>query len=247
MESWCQKNSKAIIWLAVLFNFAANGLSSQRLFLCDSTKKSNVFYGECNYIYDPISREKDSILYIEPVTNEIKLKKIQIRALSNNDNQLDGGAWGYADSLLIFKANYEKGKLNGLYVRHYEAGYVDSIPFKNGVLDGRRVYHMGNQKMIIFYKAGLIEGEVRRIDSNGQVLYFCPYVEGKKNGVEYLFFDSGHLAEFTIFKNGKMIDGHHYSFNISGYIEVERVVDKGHLMSEIFYNSVGEVIKRIDY
>ena len=95
MESWCQKNSKAIIWLAVLFNFAANGLSSQRLFLCDSTKKSNVFYGECNYIYDPILGEKDSILYVEPMTNEIKLKKIKIRALSNNDNQLDGGAWGY--------------------------------------------------------------------------------------------------------------------------------------------------------
>lgn len=248
MERLYRKNN---ITKFVLISFCLvflNEITAQRIFLCDSLIiDNNSFHGECKYFYNPVKRTIDSILFLNPKTNEGDLKTVYIKAERDLEGLVSGLVTGYTIDCPVFDAQYKNGKLNGLYVKYDGEKFIDSIMYKEGVMDGIRVSYMLNEKTTMPYINGKIEGYVKRFNGNGDLIYFCFFEKDKKNGVEYFLYDNGELAEFTIYNQNKVADGHHYSFDVSGYIALERIVKNGKLTTEIYYASDGQIIKKVNH
>ena len=93
--------------------------------------------------------------------------------------------YGYHNSGKIhYKANYEKGKLNGEYITYYENGKIAcKANCENGKLNG---------EYISYYE-------------NGKIWYKENYKNGLKHGECIVYYNNSNIAYKENYKNGKII------------------------------------------
>lgn len=108
---------------------------------------------------------------------------------------------------------------------------------KDGQLSGEvlLISKSNGTKTFKTYKRNLLHGIVRQVDSNGNLLYFCKYKEGRIHGLEVEFYDNGMPRFQQYFENGKPKDGKQYIFDGDGNAIGHIVVKGGEVISLDYY------------
>ena len=90
------------------------------------------------------------------------------------------------DGVLVSRATWANGVLNGLSVFYKDSMPAAEINYKNGQKDGLSTYYNGNERVEELYENGLKQGS-RNVYQNNILIKETPFVKDLENGLEKIY------------------------------------------------------------
>lgn len=132
-------------------------------------------------------------------------------------------------------ANYEKGKLNGVFMEIDKTGSITKVAeYKNDKLNGQvsEWYRGGRLSKLNTYKDGIMDGEQILCYEKGGNLEVANYKNGYRNGLTTWYYEGG-VKKMTIeYKDGQF-NGLQQSFYKDGSLQKEATYKDGKLQGKV--------------
>lgn len=178
--------------------------------------------------------------------------KLEYKAYYKND-KIDGIEMQYVgEGILLKKSNYKDGKKDGL-TEFYENGEISQrINYKNNTgyfIDG--VFELINDAgtavgRIVTYKDGKKDGLEEVFYENGQLSRKSNYKDGKKDGLFQLYYENGQLLRQTYYTEGEK-DGLFESYHENGRLSAKILYKNGVFTTQLIF-TIGEIdIRNVNF
>ena len=227
------KSSKTdrLFWMFAV-SMMITSAHAQKLFYGDSTFNATLrqYEGVTNFFYD---FEIDSIGVYG--VYDSSMSKLLIVAPVDEYGKISGRVKMYrSDKTLRFEAEYQNGMAHGRVIqydmlRNDTAGIYNYV---NGRKDGMQYYFLrgsfsggtpppeGFLSILSgLYSNGKPDGPWREIREDGNIIYYCHYVNGLKEGIEYDAYDNGQISICVVYRAGKVLDGIYRYYDYDGNLE----------------------------
>ncbi len=138
--------------------------------------------------------------------------------------------YNHQDDIVVYFIN-EAGQRHGLYTVHTRKGkLVEKCTYKDGRLEGvaESYYNDGTLVSISNFRAGLLDGDVKRWAPNKQLLAHERYVGGKRVGLQESWYVNGQPWQRYMAEDG-LHHGKYETFDSSGNILEELNYRQGKL------------------